>query len=98
MTVYSSHLAYVEKEKIAGLSYPAEDVLQTEDDRQKRINLIDQAIEAGNFAQFKVMIVFSDAEGVKEVETTIWGRREGQILLKNNVLIPIHRILKIIFH
>lgn len=98
MVVYGSHLAYVEKEKIAGLSYPAEDVITTEEGRLKRSNLIDQAIEAGNFAQFKVIIVFEDAQGTKEVETTIWGRREGLIILKNNVLIPVHRIHKVIFH
>lgn len=98
MAMQSSHLTYIEKEKIKNFSYPSDDVLTTAEERNKRLNMIDQAIDAGNFAQFKVIIVFSDAHGVKEVETTIWGRREHTIILKNNVLIPIHRIHKVIFH
>jgi uncharacterized protein (UPF0248 family) len=97
MTTPFAHVTYTEKEGIADLTFPKEDVLKTQEGVEKRLQLIDQAIDAGNFAQFKVMILFEDNKEVKEVETTIWERDKNLVYLKNKVVIPIHRIHKIKF-
>lgn len=92
------HVDYVEKEAIGGFTFPAGDVLHSEEAKNRRINMIDQAIDAGNFAQFKVMILFQDDTSVKEVETTIWSRKDGNIYLKDGVYIPVERIHKVKFN
>ncbi|MCB0481941.1 MAG: hypothetical protein KDC83_10955 [Flavobacteriales bacterium] len=92
------HVDYVEKEKIGSLKFPKGDVLIAEESKKKRVSLIDQAIDAGNFAQFKVMILFQDDTSVKEVETTIWDRKKGKVYLKDGVFIPLERIHKIKFN
>lgn len=97
MSTSFTHIAYTEKEKISQLIYPKKDVLSNSILIQKRLQSIDQAIDAGNFAQFKVMIIFEDNKEIKEVETTIWERDAENIYLKNDVSIPIHRIHKLSF-
>ena len=92
------HVDYVEKESIGRLKFPKGDVLISEDSIKRRANLIDQAIDAGNFAQFKVMILFQDDTSIKEVETTIWSRKNGNVYLKDGVFIPLERIHKIKFN
>lgn len=92
------HVDYIEKESIGRLNFPKGDVLISEDSIKRRANLIDQAIDAGNFAQFKVMILFQDDTSIKEVETTIWGRKNGNVYLKDGVFIPLERIHKIKFN
>jgi hypothetical protein len=36
-----------------------------------------------------------DAEGVKQVETTIWGVTDSRVILKTGMGIPLHRILNV---
>ena len=54
-------------------------------------------MKLGNSKKFKVHIIFEDKEGLKKVETTIWGVTEKNIILKRGTLIPIHRIHEIKF-
>lgn len=97
MSTSFAHIAYTEKEKIGHFTYPPKDVLSSSILKEKRLHSIDQAIDAGNFAQFKVMIIFEDSKEIKEVETTIWERDSENIYLKNDISIPIHRIHKLSF-
>jgi hypothetical protein len=92
------HVSYIEKEKITSLRFPPGDVLRNSDSRKQRQGNIDRAIDAGNFAQYKVLILFEDDKEVREVETTIWGKDKTNILLKNGVRIPIERIHQIRFN
>jgi uncharacterized protein (UPF0248 family) len=39
-----------------------------------------------------------DAEGLKQVETTIWATGEKNIVLKHGMTIPIHRIVDVSFY
>ena len=98
MSTAFAHVAYTEKEKISNLNFPKKEVLHTPEGITKRSEKIDQAIDAGNVAQFKVMIFFEDENETREVETTIWERDESFIYLKNSIVIPIHRIHKIKFN
>jgi len=87
----------VEKENIPQLSFPKRDVLTTELEQKERHRRIIMAMRLGNSKKYKVKIIFEDIEGLKKVETTIWGVTVKNIILKQGTLIPINRIHEIKF-
>ncbi len=86
----------VDKEAIRGMKFPQEDLLADPNARKKRIKDIKEAIEYGNLAHYKVMMVFADAEGIKKVETTIWDYKDEKAVLKNGITVPVHRIKEVL--
>jgi len=87
----------VEKETISNLSFPKEEVLKDAEKQKELKTALDRAMKLGNAYKGKVKIVFEDSEGLKAVETTIWGVTDKNVLLKQTTLIPIRRILEIKF-
>lgn len=85
----------IEKEEVAGLHFPAEDILHKVDAKKLRQHAIDRANTLGNLEHYKVKIYFADDAGDKVVNTTIWAVTDTSIVLKQNVVIPIHRITKL---
>lgn len=85
----------VQKEEVSSLHFPQDDVLFLKDDQARRKKRLDDAIALGNIEHEKVKILFQDIEGLKRVETTIWGVTDKSIILKKGVIVPIHRIVKI---
>lgn len=85
----------IEKEDVANLHFPVDEVLKKQaqmDLRQKGLN---RANALGNLEHHKVRIYFRDEEGDKYIETTIWGVTDHEIVLKKNVVLPIHRITQL---
>jgi len=91
----TSEFVPVEKESIASLHFPAEEILRYESEKAVRRETIDRAISLGNLEHYKVKIYFADDTGEKLVNTTIWAVTDKAILLKQNVVLPIHRIIKL---
>lgn len=91
----SSEYKLVEKEEVSNFQFPKEDVSISEDERKILKSQLQRANTLGNIERHKVKIYFEDAEGKKVVYTTIWGTTESYILLKQNVFIPIQRIVKL---
>jgi hypothetical protein len=91
----TSEFISVEKEVIASLHFPGDEVLRSESERLQRRESIDRAISLGNLEHYKVKIYFADDSGEKLVNTTIWAVTDEAILLKQNVVLPIHRIIKL---
>jgi len=87
-----STIVSIEKEAIINLQFPLKDVLSGRDPIVERRSDIEKATRLGNMFKSKVKIVFEDSEGKKIVETTIWGTDEKNVLLKNGITIPIHRV------
>ncbi|MES2587882.1 MAG: hypothetical protein V4622_02810 [Bacteroidota bacterium] len=85
----------IEKEKIASLHFPHEDILKSESAQKERKSTIERAITLGNLEHQKVKIYFSDDAGKKRVDTTIWAVTDSAIVLKQNVILPINRIHKL---
>ena len=83
------------KEDIKFLHFPKDDVLFIGEDQKKRNKNLNNAISLGNLNHQKVEIVFQDIEGIKQVETTIWGLTDKDVILKKGTIIPIHRIVRI---
>ena len=86
----------IEKENITGLHFPEEDVLTSKDDLKLRAASLDRALKLGNLEHNKIKIIFEDATGLKQVETTVWGVTDKRVILKQGVVIPIHRVYEII--
>ena len=82
----------VQKEEVNLLNFPNEDVLVGAEATEKRRKDLEQAVVLGNTYKGKTKIVFADNEGVKQIETHIWGLTDKRVILKQGIVIPIHRI------
>jgi hypothetical protein len=91
----TSSFVLIEKEAVGELHFPLEDVLQSDSDKAQRKIAVDRAISLGNLEHYKVKIYFADNEGEKLVHTTIWAVTDEAIVLKQNVVIPFKRIIKL---
>lgn len=84
----------VSKEDVANFHFPHEDVLTDAAEKIARADDAKKAASLGNTEKFKIKIIFGDNEGTKQVETTIWAAGPENIVLKQGVFIPVHRIYK----
>jgi uncharacterized protein (UPF0248 family) len=82
----------IEKEQVPRLRFPNEEVLKSKDQMKQRLHDLQRAMTLGNLEHAKIRIVFEDSEGLKQTETTVWGVTDKRIILKQGVVIPIHRI------
>ncbi|MGV3630163.1 MAG: hypothetical protein ACO1O6_03105 [Bacteroidota bacterium] len=85
----------INKEEISNLHFPKEEILKSETQIKTRDEEIHRAIALGNLEHQKVNIYFSDNQGKKRVETTIWAVTDHAIVLKQNTVLPINRIHKL---
>jgi hypothetical protein len=85
----------IDKEDIALLKIPTTDVLNDVDEIKTRISDINRALLLGNLEHSKIKIFFEDYESKKIVDTTVWGVTDKNVMLKQGVMIPIHRIYKL---
>ena len=85
----------IDKEDIALLKFPTTDVLDDVDEIKSRISEINRALSLGNLEHSKIKIFFEDIESKKIVDTTVWGVTDKNVILKQGVMIPIHRIYKL---
>jgi uncharacterized protein (UPF0248 family) len=85
----------IEKEKVETLLFPKKEVLTSAEEIDRRNEELQRAMLLGNNHKGKVKIIFEDDECLKEVETTVWGFTDKRILLKQGIVIPIHRIHEI---
>ena len=96
MNTATATATVIDKEFVRDLSFPKDDVLISMDERRKRRLELDRALILGNVDHSKVKIYFTDNEGFKQVETTIWAVTEERIILKSGMVIPIRRIHEVI--
>ncbi len=87
----------INKEDIKGkVRFPAQDVLNSAEERKNRQRLLEHAMRLGNGYKGKIRIVFVTDEGERIVETTVWAATESNVQLKGDVSIPIHAIRAVI--
>lgn len=91
----TSNFTLIEKEEVAQLHFPKEEILKDDDLIKSRKQAVDRAISLGNLEHYKVKIYFVDEIGPKWVNTTIWAVTDAAIVLKQHVLIPLNRIVKL---
>lgn len=85
----------IEKENVASLSFPLEDVLLTNDELNNRDHELNAALKLGNNYKHKVKIYFKDSEGYKHIETTIWQLDKTNLTIKSGTTIPIRSVYKV---
>jgi hypothetical protein len=82
----------IEKELIADLKFPTDEVLSEKDSIAERRVDLERAMALGNLEHAKIKIFFEDVDSCKVVETTVWGVTDKRVILKQGVGIPISRI------
>ncbi len=85
----------IDKEKIEALKFPSNEVLTDKDAIKERESELNRALTLGNLEHTKIKIYFEDDMSKKIVETTVWGVTDKRVILKQGVVIPIHRVHKI---
>lgn len=91
----TSNFVLIEKEDVGNLVFPQSEVLETTAAKDERKFAMNRAISLGNLEHHKVKIYFVDSEGEKVVHTTLWAVTDESIVLKQNVVIPVNRIIKL---
>ena len=82
----------VQKEEITLLNFPDEEVLVNAEAVEQRRILLERAVVLGNTYKGKTKLVFEDREGIRQIDTHIWGLTDKRVILKQGIVIPIHRI------
>lgn len=82
----------IEKEQIENLKFPSTEVLTDKEKINERKYELDRALTLGNREHSKIRIYFEDDSSCKVVETTVWGVTDKRVILKQGVVIPIHRV------
>jgi hypothetical protein len=85
----------IDKEQIESLKFPTNEVLTDTDAIKERETELNRALTLGNLEHTKIKIYFEDDISKKIVETTVWGVTDKRVILKQGVVIPIHRVHKI---
>jgi hypothetical protein len=96
MNATSNSPILIEKEAVRKLTFPNAEVLSSTEDRRRRDIELNRALVLGNMDRSKVRIIFSDDEGKKMIETTIWAVTPERIILKSGMMIPVNRIHEIV--
>jgi hypothetical protein len=91
----TTEFEFIDKEHIAVLKFPHTDVLNDDEEIKVRLGEINRALSLGNLEHSKLKIFFEDTESKKVVDTTVWAVTDKNVILKQGVLIPIHRIYKL---
>lgn len=95
MTQTTANISSVQKEEVNQLNFPNEEVLLSTDAIEKRRKDLEQAVVLGNTYKGKTKIVFESHDGVKQIDTHIWGLTDKRVILKQGIVIPIHRIREV---
>ena len=85
----------IEKESVEGLHFPDQEVLASPEAIIARQSELTRALSLGNLEHLKIKIYFEDSVSFKMVDTTVWGLTDKLIILKQGVVIPIHRVHEI---
>ncbi|MCC7298985.1 MAG: hypothetical protein IT244_11685 [Bacteroidia bacterium] len=87
----------IEKEQINDLVYPSQVTEKSRDLKTELMEKCSKALSLGNLHKVKCSILFRDADGLKKVNTTIWGILEDHIVLKGGVNLNLRYVEDIVF-
>lgn len=96
MNTIAETITPIEKELLDTLHFPQQEVLSDAILIQYRRYEAQRAMKLGNSFKDKVKIVFEDSEGIKMIETTVWGITDTSLIFKRGLMLPLNRIHEII--
>lgn len=85
----------VDKEVVGKFSFPKLDVLECQEERQKRFQMALKARRLGNLEKGKVKIYFQGNNERFCVDTTIWDVDANHVVLKYATTLPLRSIYSI---
>ncbi|MFI5222048.1 MAG: hypothetical protein ACHQK8_06970, partial [Bacteroidia bacterium] len=85
-------LSSLYKEEVDHIQFVSEDVLVSEDQKSIRQKQLAKALNLGHMEKSKSKIVFATNEGLKKLESMVFGMDDHEVLLKAGIYIPIHSI------
>lgn len=89
----------IEKENLAFLNFPAEDVLTSAEQRRQRQHDANRATMLGNNYQGKLDIYFKTADGHDHrVYTTVWANSNEHLTLKSGTSLPLRAVVGFDFY
>ena len=91
-TTSTAIILSVQKEEVKHLNFPDQEVIIGAEAIEQRRIMLERAVVLGNTYKGKATIVFEDSEGIRQIETNIWGLTDKRVILKQGIVIPIHRI------
>jgi hypothetical protein len=92
----TSTITRIDKYDVASQTFSKEDVLFDPSDREERWRQLNHGMTLGNLHKVAARISFKDAnDQAFETEATIWAVTENNVILKNNIMIPIRSIFKV---
>ena len=87
----------ISRKEAAQLNFDNGEILSDHIAVRKRSEAIHKATYLGNLKHQKVVISFNTGSSVYKVHTTIWLTYGNYIFLKDNVQVPVERILAVDF-
>jgi len=87
----------IDKEALPGLRFPDEEILTDKEEVKQRAADLQRCLSLGNLEHSKIKIYFEDDTSAKYVDTTVWGLTDKRVILKQGIVIPIKRIIKVKF-
>ena len=87
----------ISRKETAQLHFDIGEILLDETAVRKRSEAIHKATYLGNLKHQKVVISFNTGSNIYQVYTTIWLTYGNHIFLKDDVRIPVERILAVEF-
>lgn len=91
------NLKHIRKEQLPYMQFESSDVLPSGEEQLTRDLLIQQALMLSNLFRHAVKIIFHTKREICVVETTISQRTGKNIILRNNIVLPVHSIYEIVF-
>jgi hypothetical protein len=96
MNTIADTITVIQKELLETIHFPHEEVLSDAVLIQFRKYEAQRAMKLGNTYKDKVKVVFEDTEGIKMIETTVWGMTDNDLIFKRGMMVPLNRIHEII--
>ena len=91
-TFTTATVSHITKEEIRHLHFPHHEVLSDHHAIELRKTHLEKSVVLGNTYKSKSKLIFEDSEGMRQIETHIWGLTEKWVILKHGITIPIRRI------
>jgi len=85
----------IDKDDICSLQFPNQPLDHSKERISYLTKALQKALKLGNTYKNKIKIVFYDTTGLKEVETTVWNSTTENVVLKNGICIPFHRVVDV---
>lgn len=92
----TSTITQIDKYELTNIPFSKDDVLLDPLEQEERWRQLNHGMTLGNLHKLATRISFKDQKDRSfETEATIWAVTENNVILKNNIMIPIRSIFQV---